>query len=371
LEVNADLFDEGNFAIALTHLIEPPTSMWNKRKKQLIANSADQKLTDAQFVASLFDYNNVYVWREGVRCRITGVGDYYVLLPVDDAGDLIADIDSYTRIDEYVPSVSINVESFIIGSKSAYNYESKKEQFYYKYCKTGDMTGFLTEYDSRFYFNLLDEIIIHNIVGGEKISKKTEILYSKIIEELDPFDIIIYLRDIKKYKNVSRLIRGGLPDLPPKTPMGYVKSKSIRIFDREDWIEITRGAMNRHAPSRENKHIIGFYDTSADGTTKFKLRPPVANAGASASTGANATATAGTVVDTRLIETGMVCDTKNKKDLMKIANSIGASNYDPQNVRIRDLCTIIQERLLDLEAKERQKGSSVKYIYLFNEVGTI
>ena len=353
VSVNAGLFDEGNFAISLTHLIEEPTSMWVRKKRQLDRETPHVELSDSQFVASLFDHDNTIIVREGVRHRIAIAGKYYILMQVDEDGDVIADIDSYMRMDEYKPAISINVESYIIGSKSAYNYESKKQKFYYKYCKTGDMTGFLSEYDARFYFNLLDEIIIHRVVGATTVSKRTEVLYHKVLEELDPFDIIVYARDISKYKNVVRLIRGGMSKLHPKTPMGYIKAKSIKIFDREDWIEIDHATMGRNIAWRENKHIIGFYDSMPDGTTKFKLRPPKSKRDEKPA-------------DIRTIETGMVCDTKNKSDLLVIAKHINVTGYDPKNVKIKELCMMIQERLLDLEAKEREKKSSVKYVYLFN-----
>jgi len=352
-EFNSKLFSEGNFAIALSHLIEPPVSIYDKYKKQIITSTQKREITEAQFIAALFDHNEIYIHHNHLRYRIIQVGKYYTLLPVDDSNEVIADIDSFNRTDEYHPDITIDVESYIIGSKSAYNYEAKKDNFYYKYCKTNTMDGFLTEYNTRFYYNLLDEIIIHRVVGG-KVSKKTDVLYHYILEALEPYDIVIYLRDVARYKNVARMIRGGIPKLPPKTPMGYLKPDSIKIFDREDWIEIGRGAMNFHTQMRENRHTIGYFDSSADGGMKFKLRDPISKLDMDTK-------------DIRTIPTGMVCETKNKKDLLKIAKDLNVRGYDPRQIKVRQLCMLIQNKLLDLEQKERERGTSVKYVYLFNE----
>ena len=76
-------------------------------------------------------------------------------------------------------------------------------------------------------------------------------------------------------------------------------------------------------------------------------------------------ALAKTVADSRLIERGIVCGTKNKKDLLQIIASLGisVSKINKSDIRIRKLCDIIRNKLIESEVKERAKDTRYKYLY--------
>ena len=98
---------------------------------------------------------------------------------------------------------------------------------------------------------------------------------------------------------------------------------------------------------KENTIIVGNIDEG-----KFKLRNP---------------RTADKVKDTREIERGIVCDTKNRHELMKLAASlsISMSNMDRVELTIKKLCLMIREKLMALEIKERTKNGRTKYVYMW------
>ncbi len=167
-----------------------------------------------------------------------------------------------------------------------------------------------------------------------------------------------------------------MPSAPGTTPIGYMAAKSVRLYDSSDkrWFEVSKIAMNRHITYKENDMIIGYLETAED-HMKFKLRKPVQfiredirkdimmkksryeddiTKSYRAVTG-----------DTRLVERGIVCSTKNKYELLKIMASLGisVSKLDRNDMRIKRLCWMIRMKLIEKEIRERQKDSRVKYLY--------
>jgi predicted transcriptional regulator len=69
--------------------------------------------------------------------------------------------------------------------------------------------------------------------------------------------------------------------------------------------------------------------------------------------------------DTRLIEKGIVCSTKNKHELLKIAANLGISisKMNKSDIRIKKLCNLIRGALMRMEIKERKKDSRYKFLY--------
>jgi hypothetical protein len=146
------------------------------------------------------------------------------------------------------------------------------------------------------------------------------------------------------------------------------------VIERGRWLEVSKIALNRHITYKENETIIGYLE-SAEDYMKFKLRKPIHRIRENITKDAQLRklskseiegTTARTAVgDTRLIERGIVCSTKNKHELLHIIASLGVSTskLPPGEIRIKHLCKIIKQRLIENEIKERQKDSRYKYLY--------
>ena len=105
----------------------------------------------------------------------------------------------------------------------------------------------------------------------------------------------------------------------------------------------------------ENSIIIGYDEKSKTGVhIRFKLRNPIHNIKQHK--------------DTRLIERGTVCRSKDKKKLKGIAVKLDVQLGEKTNVE--DLCVLIRSKLIRLELKERIKKSKVKWFYFHYEKGT-
>lgn len=411
IEMNPELFDENNFIIALNNLVVGATTVISAAKKE-------NEMTESMLVERLFDQNERHIYLNGGRYKIEQVDKYYILFPVEQLPtnplnllyaeytehvrdkeramikELVepnervsVDVETYLRRMIRPNGIKINIDLFVKESKANVNYAAKKEYFIAKYGKLDDITQFLIEFSAQFQMSFAEEAITFVMLGPESRPKsESEVvfdLYRKVIRLLDSFKVIIYMQEIIKYKDTARQYKNGLPALPNDTPLGYITSKSIRLFDpqlspnspiTEDsvdggrWIEASKIALNRHITYKENEIIIGYLEPVGD-QIKFKLRKPIhkikEDIGHIRRESKSETASRERVSDTRLIERGIVCTTKNKKDLLSIIASLGisASRLDRSEIRIRKLCEIIKNKLIENEIKERQRDSRYKYLY--------
>jgi hypothetical protein len=386
------------------------------------------EMSELYLVERLFDYNDKYIHIDGVKNKIEQIGKYYILFPVSGVPisplsviyteylerdresmaiykarglstkeiiktakadeKVVVDVESYLRRISYKPGVRINIDSYVRESKAEFNYDAKKRLFMAKYCGATDIMGFLSEYTEEFYISLIQETILFYVLGPKCVSveENLKVLYGKIIEILDRFKVIIYVSEVKKYKDTAKQFKYGIPNIPDSTPIGYVTSKSIRLFDPQienfaqkkataadrahaKWLEVSKVAMNRQVIYKENDNIVGYFEAIED-HMKFKLRKPIQfirrdmEKEAKDSKNEQSRLQRG---DTRLIERGIVCSTKNKYELLDIIASLGisVSKMDRSQIRIKKLCEIIKNKLLELEIRERQKDSRIKYAYLW------
>jgi hypothetical protein len=230
--------------------------------------------------------------------------------------------------------------------------------------------------------SLPSKTVINEAVDDESPDSSAGI-YEKVLALFDQFKVIIYIKEIRKYKDAIKQFQNGLPNLPDETPIGYVTAKSVRLFDPVSaeisaaagkWLEVSKISLNRQIIYKENEIIIGYLE-SAEDYTKFKLRKPVQKIREGIREGKDKhkkgketdeeDAAKGIVDDTRLIERGIVCGTKNKHELLTIIASLGisVSKLDKGDIRIKKLCTIIKNRLIESEIRERAKDSRYKYLY--------
>lgn len=261
-------------------------------------------------------------------------------------------------------------------------------------------------------------------------------VYGEILSIFDKFKSIIYLADIVSYDDVVKKITDtrivqikGSPAnigdnteqrtlkfsvlLPKTIPIGFVGKAAIFIYGSRDHDEnkqessifqnseeiTTGGAASKLAPKFTAKSAeavgwfrlgkntlgvsknyvenaggyVGYYESSADGTMKFKIRRSI-----------NSGAVKTSVIDIRFVERGIVCATKGKKEIISVLNAMKLdidkevkglvrSGVYPDisdengNPKIKYLCKIIELSLINAEIKERQKNSNVKYLYMWYE----
>lgn len=422
VEMNPKLFAEGNFVVALHNLVASATQVISASKQR-------QDLSELFLIERIFDYSERFIYLHGQRHKIEQVGRYYVLFPVattqtnplnavyaeylehtrdrdralfkqvkEPDEKVVVDVESYLRPLVYKPGVRINIDQYVRESKAGVNYASKRNQFLERYRGKEDITSFLTDYNADFQISILEEAILAQVLGAKSTDTSDELkaLYKKLIELFDRFRVLVRLSEVRKYKDTVKQYKHGLPELPDDTPLGYMTSKSVRLYDpgiegfnqkkanamgrdaREHgrWFEVSKVAMNRHRVFKENEIIVGYFE-SAEDSMRFKLRRPAhiikediaKEAAARKMTKSEvegmSTSTRQAVGDTRLIERGIVCSTKNKFELLKIISNLGisTSRLDRSLLRIKRLCDIIRTRLLEKEAAERQKDSKYKYIY--------
>lgn len=117
--------------------------------------------------------------------------------------------------------------------------------------------------------------------------------------------------------------------LEPKlyTPVGWFVAKNFYTTSSEE-----------KKTEKENDIIVGYYERSENSIDfKFKLRTPLH--------------LIVTKKDRREMESGMVCEFKHKKELHKIAESLGLSVTGTN----KNICLLIKEYLLHMELKNRNK----------------
>ncbi len=411
IEINPKLFSENNFIIALFNLVENATDIISLTKQK-------PELSELLLVEKIFDYSERHIYVGGLRHKIEQIGKYYILFPIsgipinpvnvvyaeylehirdkdramirelsDNNEKVVIDVETYLRPMIKKTGTRINIEQFVRESKADVNYLAKKNKFKEEYKgATGErMYEFLSDYSAQFQMSFLEEAVAFGAGANHAgVDEALANLYGSVITLFGEFKILIYLSEIRKYKDTAKQYKFGLPDLPDDTPLGYLLSKSIRLFDpqiggsAEDaagrWFEISKIAMNRHLGYKENEIIVGYFETAED-HMKFKLRKPVQVIRADVARELSArrvsksemdgTTARTTVGDTRLIERGIVCSTKNKEELLKIISSLGisVSKLERTDIRIKRLCEIIKRRLIDSEIKERQRDSRWKYLY--------
>lgn len=389
IEVNPKLFVESNFVIALNNLVSNAITIINVSKQK-------REMTETILTERLFDTAERYIYTPNGRYKIEQVDKYYILFPVADIPNnplnivhaeyiehvrdkeramikelvepndrIINDVETYLRPLEKRAGTRINIETYVKESKANINYLTKKQQF----IESANINKFLTDYSAQFQMSFCEEAITYMMLGAKAVPAPNNVykLYESVIELLNKFRVIVYLKEIAKYRDTAKQYKNGLPHLPDNTPLGYMTAKSVRLFDpqtnnlkgatpetveRGKWIEVSKISLNRQIAFKENEIIVGYLE-SAEDHMRFKLRKPIQKI------------KSGDTNDTRLIERGIVCGTKNKRDLLRIISSLGISmsKLDKNEIRIRNLCEIIKSNLITSEARERQKDSKYKYLY--------
>ncbi len=426
VEMNPALFSESNFIIALNNLVTPSIPV-------VSATVGRGEITESMLVERLFDQGERYIYIGGERNKIEQIDKYYILFPIETMVDnplntvyteylehsrdkeralikelaesadrVVIDVETYLRRPRTQVGTRINVAKFVKDSRVGINYAAKKAQFIAKYGPLEDITEFILEYPEPFQISFLEEAIQYAVVAGSSGAEDNQSpehavlpLYKKVLALFDKFRVIIYLKEVAKYKDTAKQYKYGLPSLPDSTPLGFSAAKTVRLFDPQiessqvhdegqrrgfmghhggRWLEVSKIALNRHVTYKENDIIVGHLESAGD-SMRFKLRKPVhrikddilkeSHARKMTKSELEGIAARTVANDTRLIERGIVCNTKNKRDLLHIIAALGisASQLAKQDIRIKRLCEVIKDRLIALEIKERQHDSRYKYLY--------
>lgn len=341
--VNSRLFNEDSYIIAINHLTN---------------DSLVIEKPESTFLRKLFDTNDKYIYKGSTKYKITDIGKYFVLFQTNENGEIFRDIEGFARSDVFQSDLRISVEGFTSEIKSEFNYESRRRSLIKSLDNESiedfDFKSFMIRFNLQFYNTLYKEIVEYKIAmktfQNRPVSKVVIELYDIIIENTKNLEIFVYSDEVKRYKNILKLFK-KYPGVPKGTPIGVIGKDAVMLYNGKSWFDVSKVALNHAIDYKENSVIVGYFDDNpASDGMRFKLRKPL-----QASSG---------IVDTRLIEKGIVCKTKHKDELESIAKKIGAKYT---GTKVRHICEGILDRLITLEKRERAKDSRVKYLYVLNE----
>ena len=417
LETNPALFDEENFIIALDLLVESTS----------VDVATDPKAADVApglelQARNLFDPAEKFVWKRSRRYKIQHIGDYYILFPMGEPdtdvlgrhGDtdyrsekvrdheralvrtlrtppdrVVADIETHLRTVNIKVGTRANISTFVRERREMLNYGAQRREFIRK--RGGidasdayaDCYEFLTDHSSKFQMAFVEEAIaaFYELVNGKNMPADDKPTLAAVLRLMQAFGVTVSAGEIRKYKETLKQFKSGLPELiGDDVVVGYMWARSVKLYiggtEDSKWIEISKLSLNRHISYKENEIVVAYLEPGED-YMKLKLRKPVHRIKeilmkdietrrlSKSLHPQHSTHSKAVTNDTRLIERGMVCSTKNKQELLSLVASLGISmsKLDRTEVRIKTLCGLIKLRLIESEIKERQKGSRYKYLY--------
>lgn len=402
LEVNPSLFSENNFIIALENLVKKTTGVISAK------GTTHQSL----LLERLFDYSDKYIYVNGQKMCVEKIGNYYITFPVIAAeSDLlntvvetkeivrdreraliksapkmkehpIIDVEMYVRANVPDTGVVVSIDGYIADNRSNATYLSRRAEFIREADPSNVedlMIQFLSAHTDRFQIAMLEEIIIYTMKskrGGSdyditsalepaetaktgSADNKLYKIYDAILDLMNQFRVLITADEVRKYRDTAKQYKNGVPNMTG--PIGYMTARGVRLYDPDDerWIEVSKIALNRQVRYKENEVVIGYFETVED-SMKFKMRSPIQKIDVKKSIRGKVA-----VSDTRLIERGIVCTTKNKQELLNIISKLGisASKLDRSEIRIKKLCSIVMKHLIERELRERQKDTRYKFLY--------
>jgi len=289
--------------------------------------------------------------------------------------------------------LSIDITDKLISLNS--NYEEMKLNFYKKFYSADILTiPKSTEvYGIGFHERLIEDSIayIFNLLVGNIEKTEYHILYFKMVNFYSKIDLIIYANVVPEeyLKYYSQYITGETDTnslLMSKTqsstlssfelteieaflkkkhnkipsnilPIGHflTQGDSQRFYTPQGWFN--GKIFKKEIETIENDIIIGFYERAEDSIEyKFKLRSPAHKIKKEK--------------DSRLQETGVVCETRKKDFLFDIAKKLGLAPVGSS----QKVCEMIKKDLMHRELKDRNKYKKglvtirTRWCYLQTEV---
>jgi hypothetical protein len=390
LEINPALFARENFTIALGRLVEISAP--------LLGSTLD--------AIKLLDSNDAYIYTRGGKHSIVSVGEHLLLCPV--VSDTVSNLNP-VQVDyiEYIRDkerslmkmlaaprerVYVDVESYMryttkeSPTVDVAEYMSRNVDTKYQLARENfaenvdsleispageelpDIYDFLFK-TAEFQRAFIEEAIVASSAG------KLDDIQAAILELMERFGCIIRERELSKYKDVAKRL-GFAEEAAAESQrvVGYTSGKTVRVLAGSEWTNISRLSINQHITYRENDVIVGQLESGFD-SSKFKLRRPLQkiseemkkNIAIRTELKSRSGHTHSRIItsDLRLADRGIVCETKNKKELMIILTQLGAARarFVGPEVRTKKLCAGIFQELVRREFAEREKDSRVKYLY--------
>lgn len=357
IETNPKMFAESNFVIALEDLTNIG-SFENERALTQYVSEIAEKIK----ILSLINPADKFVYKGDIKHYIQKIGEYYVAMPWGSY-----DINAFNYEPKLSSVVEVSVSAWLEENKDRQIYESQKAAFIaqYKNVEYDKIFIVLGAYDAEFYNNLIRDIIVWYI-DDVAIEPDVEEFYFNLLTLMEDLAGTIKIGDVLKYKDIAKKITNRelvyadgekfKSQLKEDSPIGYLVEDSIMIYDSPNWIKVSKIAMNLQSQFKENDVVVGYFDKLSQGM-KFKYRMPVQHILAERSNKREK-------ADARLLERGMVCETRPKETLIELA---AALKIDISRIRIKNICEAIKFRLLELELEERKKRSRVKYFYMWYE----
>lgn len=410
-EMNSSMISEENFCIALTRLVYQESDK-NVEAIMHHANSMD----------TMHDpHGMIIVLPNGQPTIIKHVGEFYMLIPMDDYPVMEPEACYRLEVDKGIPT--IDVKKFLVSSADIFSYDEKKTRFFVKWagaslsnlepsvCDFG--TGFHIKFIEEcieytfnvwtegirkspmhsFIFKMLQFYSIRELIAWQHTTKPfIAKLYEKFVlpvsediiqtqktkirelsADLSTSGIVNLLKSSinnsimawcpseleKKYKihldlslgKVGKRVKGKVE--ANFLPVGHFLGGVPRFYHPDKGWFSSPEYSGSSVKYRENDIIIGMdVRQPSSVNTKFKMRLPKHKASK--------------FRDKRKILKGSVCSSsKSKGYLLGIAKQIGAEVDNKSNVI--SLCSLIRERLIYLELKERIAKSDIKYFWFHYE----
>lgn len=426
LEINMTLISDDSFNIALNKLKYIDLPEKGNLQQSFITPIFNNTVNT--FIDKLYDTNDkIIILPGGQKSVIKQIADYYILLPIDNIDNIpIMAVELQNRILIKKLPIVIDVKNFLETNNSISNYENKKTKFYNRWNNIliDDLEMAVCDFGLDFHISFIEECIeyIFNVWTDKTIKKSImHEFYFKMIYYYDLRKLVVWgstLKDFmfKKYENIlaqvsvvitnkdynqkelkelnasssglinllksslnksdSNWISSGLkkqfeenlknslelfngnykkPNKFKKinadiVPVGHFMSNIPKFYFKTGWIESPEYLETKKFT--ENNVIIGYDERSKTGVhMRFKIRNPIQ--------------IIKQYEDTRLIEKGSVCATKNKLFLIDTAKKLGVKSLSKINAI--NLCNEIRTRLIYLELKERMNNTKIKWYYFIYE----
>lgn len=389
INLNSKYFNKQNFLIALNYLVF--SNDYNINNNETIA-----KMTEWDIINSLLNPYEKYIYKSLdnnnsndkkitiVLYKIVCVGELespitnlhainkskyiFVLLPIIENNTII-DVYSYMSknnnlslhkslydINLYLQNETIN-NQYAIGKDKLINYINLYNR------KPSAETPVLSDKyrllmlnNRAFYQRLIRDLIVY--FHEKKLlnpSKDYVHLYHIMKEIYDEFKILIYAKECMGVPEIMKKIKFKKSIIENNIPIGYISEDKIYLYDvveqkteeQNNW-QIFNANILRNINYKDNDIVIGFLTEDNFDKLTFKLKNP-----------------AHKIIidefDTRKNEKGIVCETKSKKSLTDILKGLGITTSE---YKIKSICSIIRNKLIELEIKERSNNTTKKYFYI-------
>lgn len=386
VEVNPELFLESSFTIALYNLTRARVAVYSELSTKGNIFNSDQE-----------------IYRDGKIWKIHHIDKYYILFPIleikriftTSTVDYVKDkertlidklnIPTYNAVDaEMYKRINLTTNKLIPIKPWVYAYEAIYLKDLEKFKQLSDYKRILTDMSVEFQSTFVEKYILFSLekaLGVVDVYKHDRFYNSKLAEKtskyLSLFGMMIQFKTAVKYKNIEKRLR-NVDEIVARDlqsiHIGYESTKYIRIYDGLEWININKVDMNYDIDYKENDIIVGTLEPQS-GSIIFKLRSSLANISTKykkyketkqehiVSSKKKSTTMRLFAGDHRVLERGIACETKQKKELISIALSLGIDLQD--KVKTYSLCVLIRDNLITRELEERSKRSILKYMYFW------